>query len=458
MANFLPQFVRLKSFTNNTAAKSFSSLKQAGESSLAQLRGEGNTQNRLFLVSLIVNMVLVVFMSVIGPLIQSQYTSLITPGELRPLKAAKDSKEIFGFAPFWTFDQMDKVDLDTLTTVAYFGIPILADGTLDTSGPGYTTFKSDQATAFFTKAHQHGTRVVLTLTQMENSSILALLDNPGAQQQAITQAVGEVSGRGIDGINVDMEYDGDPGQSYRDEFSQFVVHLTQAMHASNPQSKVTVSVYATSVKDPKIYDVGKLAQVSDGIFMMAYDFANASSAQAIPTAPLYGAENGTYWYDVSSAVNDFLTVMPADKLILGVPWYGYNYPVYQPGSGAATYATYYWGAVPQPYATAIDTDNPDNPAVADYKEGWDSLGEVGYKSYYDEASGTWRMIYLENAKSLGLKYDFAKAKNLAGVGIWALGFDEGKPELWQVLKDKFGQKLADASIINRPIVNEADLN
>lgn len=440
---------------SRTILSRFSSLLTSKKGNfLPQISGEAGLQNRLVIGALVANMMLATFVGAFGPAAGQKDASLLSPvASLHSLNITKSSKEVFGFAPFWTFDKLDKVDLDTLTTVSYFGVPVLGDGSLDKSDQGYITFKSHQATEFFTKAHQHGTRVVLTLTQMNAGQILALMDNPDGQKQAISSAVDEVNKRGIDGINVDMEYSGDPGQDYRDKFTTFVADLTKAMHASNPQSKVTVSVYAASVKDPKIYDISKLSQVSDGIFMMAYDFANVSAGQAMPTAPLYGAKEGQYWYDVSSAVNDFLTVMPADKLILGVPWYGYNYAVYQPGIKAATYS---WGATSQPYATAVNNDNPNNPAVTNYQEGWDNLGNVGYKAYYDQYSGSWRMIFLEDQKSLALKYDFAKGKDLAGVGIWALGFDEGKPELWQVLKDKFGQKLADASVVGRPIANEED--
>ena len=50
------------------------------------------------------------------------------------------------------------------------------------------------------------------------------------------------------------------------------------------------------------------------------------------------------------------------------------------------------------------------------------------------------MIFTEDTRSLGIKYDFAKANRLAGIGIWALGFDHGRTELWTLLKDKFGTK------------------
>ena len=49
----------------------------------------------------------------------------------------------------------------------------------------------------------------------------------------------------------------------------------------------------------------------------------------------------------------------------------------------------------------------------------------------------WREIYYDDAQALGLKYDVINRYNLRGAGIWALGYDGTRPELYQVLKDKF---------------------
>lgn len=378
---------------------------------------------------------------------------------LSPIQVEKSNREVFGFAPYWTFDKLDNVDFDVLTTLAYFGVEVNGNGYLETDGIGYETFQSDKATKIFKSAHANGTRIVLTLTQMDNDSIIALLDNPDGQKNTIEEAVNVVKSRGIDGINIDFEYMGDPGLEYRDKFAFFISNLTQQMHKEIPSSKVTVSVYASSVKEPKIYDISKLHSVSDGIFMMAYDFATTGSDVVIPTAPLNGHKEGKYWYDISTAVDDFLAVMPSEKLILGLPWYGYNYPVLKPEVKAARdygYYSYYWWrgyryrqyvgreeASAQTYAIAIDS----NPTEM---EGWDEFGKVGWKAYKD-ASGLWRMIFLDDAKSLEIKYDFAKAKKLGGVGMWALGFDDGKQELWTLLRHKFGIKLAENTILNRKI-------
>lgn len=417
-------------------------------------------QKNLYLAGLlaVLSLFLIILMATLVPSrnIAQSWVTTMTP--LHPLtkNEIKSSKEVFGFAPFWTIDQLGGVNFDVLTTVAYFGIPVLGNGEIDRTDQGYRVFKGKEATDIFKKAHASGTRVVLTITSMSNGPILTLLDNPQAQEQAISEVVAEVEKRGIDGVNVDFEYNGDPGDLYRQQFTKFVADLTSRMHEVNPNSKVTVSVYAASVKDPKLYDIAALSSVSDGIFMMAYDFAIAGSDTAMPTSPLYGYKEGRYWYDVSTAVDDFLTQMPAEKLILGVPWYGYNYLVYEPQIKAPTRPSWTWRGRPatQTYAVAVENVKPDREDVSDFKTGWDDLGQVGWKAYYLPEAGTWRMIFLEDQQSLGLKYDFAKEKNLAGIGIWALGFEDGQSELWDILKDKFGLKLPDHSLIGKVIATD----
>lgn len=368
---------------------------------------------------------------------------------------AKNNYEVFGFAPYWNLNKLDNIDFNVLTTLAYFGFSVDYDGNFDTSDPGYQAFDSKKAKELFANAHSHGTRVVLTVTQMDNDLITSFLDNPAGQENAIDNIVSEVTANKLDGVNVDFEYLGNPGDVYKEKFSAFVKRLTDKMHKKLPGSYVTVSVYASAVKDPKIYDIASLSKASDAIFMMAYDFATAGSDNVIPTSPLYGYKDGKYWYDVSSAVDDFLTQMPKEKLILGLPWYGYDYPVNSPEVKAETdsgYYSYYWyrgrqyyqfiarpGAYASTYSTAVA-----GPAQA---EGWDDEGEVGWRAY--QSADGWRMLFLDDVKSLGIKYDFAKDKGLGGVGVWALGFDQGKDDMWQLLNSKFGKKLVDARSQNK---------
>ena len=50
-------------------------------------------------------------------------------------------------------------------------------------------------------------------------------------------------------------------------------------------------------------------------------------------------------------------------------------------------------------------------------------------------SGTqWRQMWFEDSLSLLMKADSAKKRNLAGIGIWALSYEAGRPELWNGIK------------------------
>ncbi len=382
--------------------------------------------------------------------IQKNVISPLT-SNLFPLQSLSDDElknantEVFGFLPFWNFHNADNIDFDTLTTLAYFDVKISPDGNLIKDDPGYQSFVSGEATEIFKKAHDNGTRVVLTLTLMNNNGIKAFLDNPAAQERTIEQAVSLVERRGIDGINIDIEYDGDAGDQYRRKFTVFADKMTQAMHSRVSASQVTVSVYASGVKYPKVQDIGEVAKVTDGIFMMGYDFAITSSDVAMPTAPLGGHKEGEYWYDISTAVEDFLTVMPANKLILGTPWYGLSFDVYQPDFKAKTISWYWSGR-----SGRIETYKDVKDVVAD-KSGWDALGQVAWKAYYNEQSGTWRMMYIDDVRSMGAKYDLAKNRELMGVGIWALGYEGNHRDMWDLIETKFGNKIADIRILEKPI-------
>lgn len=383
--------------------------------------------------------------------------SIISPilnpsGTLHPLTTGKEGYEVFGFLPWWNINKTSSIDFSTLTTMAYFGIPVDTEGNLVQDDLGYERFTSQKATDLFNKAHSFNTRVVLTVTQMDNDTIETFLDSKDAQKNAISQIVSAVQFRGIDGVNVDFEYTGNPGRFYRDEFSSFVATLSETMHEAMPDSRVTVSVYASAANGQKMWDIASLGKSSDGIFMMAYDFSGVGSSVAAPTAPLYGYKEGKYSYDIATAVEDFMRLMPANKLILGVPLYGYNYMVTSPQVNAPTLAASYWRgrASAQTYDYVQENITADTEGIDGYHTGWDSVGQVGWKAYRVAATNTWRMIFLDDKRSLSIKYDFAKTKGLAGVGMWALGNNNTHAaDVWGVTKEKFGVKLADVRLVSR---------
>ena len=52
---------------------------------------------------------------------------------------------------------------------------------------------------------------------------------------------------------------------------------------------------------------------------------------------------------------------------------------------------------------------------------------------WDLADATWTQLYYDDAAALAPKAQLALRRGLAGVGLWALGFDRGQPGYWNVL-------------------------
>ena len=131
---------------------------------------------------------------------------------------------------------------------------------------------------------------------------------------------------------------------------------------------------------------------------------------------------------------DYKNAAGSDKLILGVPYYGYNWVVEDanPNSTRIPGNDVLGFSISQNYAQIADSDYKKNIL-------WDEEAKVPYFTY-TSSTGATRQVYFENADSLKEKYILAKKENLQGVGIWALGYDEDKKELWQLLRDEFLQE------------------
>lgn len=338
--------------------------------------------------------------------------------------------EVFGFAPYWSLSKLDNVDWDTLTTFAYFSIPVNWDGSLDKTSWEYEVFESEKLANLFEKAKNNDVRRVVTLTQMEAPTIRAFLDNEASWETLANETVDVVGAKNLDGVNLDIEYM--PSDShYRSRFSSFVSTFVRILNDKLEDPYITVSVIASSARDNKIYDISHLARETDGVFMMAYDFYYPGSEKIGPSAPLYGYNNGSgpFWYDVSTAVDDFLKVADSSKIILGVPYYGWNYPAYTPEPKTEKIVG------TRGFSTTLEKMQDNKLTSVTPMGGWDDEAKVSWRGYWDEDG--WKVAYMEDTTSLSYKFDFAKEKNLAGVGIWALGFDNPDSEFWSLLSEKF---------------------
>src|SRR5258708_14987136 len=146
---------------------------------------------------------------------------------------------------------------------------------------------------------------------------------------------------------------------------------------------------------------------------MAYDmYGDGSKAQ--PNAPLdnYGSND-------TAAMAAYTSVVPAAKVLLGTPFYGYDFTVADntPNSKAVGQPS------PQTYAEVRAGNHPVQ---------WDTAGSVPFTTY-QAPDGAWHELYYDNPQSLALKAQLVNRYKLRGLGVWALGMDGNDPAMMAAL-------------------------
>lgn len=341
--------------------------------------------------------------------------------------------EVMGFLPYWVVPRIDQIDTKSITSVSFFGLEVDGKGEIiryDTGGrpmEAWTYLQKDKKLeSFFKKARNQKIKVYLTLKNFNQDNIVTLTTSEKARERFINSAIYLMGSKGFDGINIDFEYIGTPDKQVRDGFSALIIDLYKIMREQYPGTDLTVDTFVDAASATRIHDIPVLAQNSDGLVIMGYDFHTPNSSVPGPVAPMEGGG-----LSIKGLMASYLDKAPADKLILGVPYYGYDWPVKQTGNKFEV------SGVKQevnaiPYAEIAE-------ATKRTKILWDENAQVPWYSYLDSVTKQNRVVYFENVRSLSAKYDFVKQNKLQGVAIWALGFDGKKTELAQTLIDKFSE-------------------
>lgn len=323
--------------------------------------------------------------------------------------------EVFGFAPYWTLPSAAGFPLSSLTTLAYFSVDVGPDGALDHSGPGWAGFRSADLAQLVNAAHAAGDRVVLTATCFDQPTLDTLVRDPSAAGRLAHQLAVAVAFERMDGVNLDFEGN---GAADRAPFAAFVASVAHQLHQVDPHWQLTVDTYAGSAGDPNgFFDIPALAPAVDGFFVMAYDMEQAGAAT--PNAALDG-----YSPSDAQAVAAYKSVVAPAKVILGVPFYGYDWATADDAPNALAVAP----PTPLSYAQIAAAGNPQY---------WDARGSVPWAAY--QVGGQWHEIWFDDPASLARKVALADASHLGGIGVWALGMDGNDPAMAAALLGQAGR-------------------
>jgi spore germination protein YaaH/flagellar hook assembly protein FlgD len=367
-------------------------------------------------------------------------------------------REIFGFLPYWELsDSTTRLDWEKLSTVAYFGVGASSTGNLikknsdGTTTVGWSGWTSSKLTSVINAAHTNHTRVVLTVqsfawTSSQLANQKALLGSATARLNLAKQVAAAIRDRGADGVNLDFE---PIASGYAEEFTALVRTMRAELNkvASGYQLTFDTTGY---IGNYPIEDA-TASGGADAIFVMGYDYRSSGSSPVGSIAPVGGP-----LYDVADTVRAFTSRVPASKVILGVPYYGRAWSTSTDTLNASNISGAKYGAsVTVLYETARDL------AITNGRR-YDPIEGVAWTAYRRETCTStygcvtsWRQVYYEDAVSLKAKYD------LRGAGIWALGYDGTRTELYQAIEDKFitdtiPPKIAGSSLSSTLVSPNAD--
>jgi len=321
---------------------------------------------------------------------------------------------VFGWHPYWMGTAYKSYNFSLLSTVAYFSYE------LNPKTGGYKTIHDWKTTALVDSAHNHNTKVLLSVTNFGNVNNAIFLSNLDAQRNFISTLITLLRERNADGVNIDFE---SIPSFTRKKFTNFIIDLSSSLRAVKKDYMITLAI--PPIDFDRVYEIRQLNQHVDLFVLMGYEFYGANSKVAGPVSPL---NSGQVWWDynLQNAVDEYLVAgIPNKKLLLGLPYYGAEWQTRD-----LKFPSEVKRFIRYPMYRNIIREHGELPCCED---------EVSKSKFYvyRDKSNNYRQLWYEDSLTLAKKYDYIKEKQLGGVGIWALGYDNGYNELWKLLAAKF---------------------
>jgi len=259
---------------------------------------------------------------------------------------------------------------------------------------------------------------------MPAGAMAAILADPGDRSRHVDTIRTFASDGDYDGIDIDYEQfafaDGrDTWATTRPNWVAFIEELGAALRADGRTLTVSIPpVYdagQTSESGFWVYDYGAIVEHVDRIRMMTYDF---SVGEPGPIAPLSWVERS-----ITGAIE--ATGAP-EKLVLGLPAYGRNWPVFTAGVCPAEDV---------PGRTSVTARTVDDLIeLRGATPVWvEVTGEWTFEYDLEVTDGTTtcvqtRQVHYVDGDGIALRMDLARQYRLDGVSLWAFGFDDA--EVW----------------------------
>lgn len=336
-----------------------------------------------------------------------------------PLSQPKN--QVIGFLPYWLLKNSASDYSRYVNKVAYFALTLGSDGSIKKldnpieEEPGWYSLTSGKADAKLKKAREKHIALSLVIFSGDNETIDKILTDPTTNARHLMgDAVPLMRKYGFTDLNLDIEQIADATDQDR---SNFILFASEIKHILNREKAgtLTVDITGDDLIRNNLIEPEKIGKIADYVMLMMYDFHYTGSSVTGPIAPLSGA--GTVAeYDIESAVQKALAGIPPDKIILGAPLYGYEWETLGDNPRSAI--------LPGSGILASNKRIEDLfTQCASCSAKIDEVAKESYLIYKDQGTGTYHQIFFPTAKAMQVKIDFVTKQGLAGIGLWALGYE-----------------------------------
>ena len=264
--------------------------------------------------------------------------------------------------------------------------------------------------------HSQGVEVWALVSNLENKDAdsAEVLTHTSKRQNLVNQIVSMAIQYNLDGINLDFE---SLNQSkVGDAYIEFVRELS--IKCANNGIVLSIDNYVPT-SYTAFYNRAEQANFADYIVIMGYDEHYAGGDA--------GSVSSIGW--VKQGVADTLTEVPADQIILGMPFY-----------------TRVWQLTPKDTSSKDSSDSNDSSydvsskiygmraadallTENDVTKTWDQESGQNYAEF-TSGDSTFK-VWLEDANSAEERLKIVKDNKLAGASFWKLGFETS--DIWNTI-------------------------
>lgn len=254
------------------------------------------------------------------------------------------------------------------------------------------------STNYVNYCHQQGVEVWGLVSNLENSDADStyVLTHTSTRHHLVNQIISAAIQYNLDGINVDFE--ALDGPAVGDAYIQFIRELSYK--CENNGIVLSVDNYVPT-DYTAFYNRSEQAKFADYVVIMGYDEHYSGSEEA-------GSVASIKW--VLEGVENTLKEVPADQVILGMPFYTRVWTLTPTENGYSLSSKAYG-------MRAADNLVTGNGAGKTWLE---DCGQF-YAEY--EKNGVITKVWLEDATSLEERLKVMDESDLAGAAFWKLGFE-----------------------------------